>query len=137
MWFIRGLGFVLAASIFFCIPAVIKQHVALKTATQYDGVVVGHKKYVANEGVTYGLEIEYMGQDFKQHTFINSPATNPPARAIGDKVRIFDFGNDKEPEVLAFQSMYLRYGIWFCISFCALGCFVAPALMESIYSSFE
>ncbi|AFY37698.1 hypothetical protein Lepto7376_1346 [[Leptolyngbya] sp. PCC 7376] len=133
MWFIRAVGLVLAVSLFFCIPHVVKKHNALRTAAQYDGIVVGHKEHRDNNGISYALEVEYQGADFKTHTFVNHPATNPPAKVIGDRVRIFDHGDGKRLEVLAFQTMYLGYWIWFCISFCAFGCFIAPTLMELIY----
>ncbi|NJN74873.1 MAG: hypothetical protein HC799_19875 [Limnothrix sp. RL_2_0] len=133
MWIVKGLGLILAASILFCVPLIVKKHLALTTAAQYDGVVIGHKPYSANDGLTYALEIEYQGADFRTHTFENRPASNPPARKIGDRVRVFDLGDEKPPQVLAFQTMYCGYWIWFCFSFCALGCFVAPTLMRLIY----
>ncbi|MGB2926659.1 MAG: hypothetical protein WBB82_15270 [Limnothrix sp.] len=133
MWIVKVLGLMLAASMLLCLPLVAKKHNALKTATQYDGIVIGHKAHSDNDGTAYSLEVEYQGADFRKHIFVNSASSNPPARAIGDPVRVFDHGDNKTPEVLAFQTIYVGYWIWFCCSLAVLGCFVAPTFMRMIY----
>ncbi len=131
--FFKVLAYAAVLSIFPCIFFMVRKHVALKGADQCAGVVIGHEERSDSDGSTYALRIEYSDSNLKKHTFVTGSASNPPARSIGEKVKVFHYGEDKKPDVLVFVHLFLGYWIWLCFSLTLAGCFIAPKIMEIIY----
>jgi hypothetical protein len=131
---LKLIGYLLAFSLIPCIHQVMRKHAILKNSAQFPGSVVGHVgRSGGRGGRVYALEVEYRNGNGTAKRFVTSSAGNPPARAVGDKVVVFEHRDGGAPDVLLFEELYVVYWLWFCCGIAAVGCLVAPALLRLIY----
>lgn len=135
----RVIGHLLAISLLLCISLVVKKHLSLKNADQYEGIVVGYEERKSLRGKgghrhnVFALKVDYLREDYLQvHKFTTLVASYPPSKEIGEKVKVFVYKDGKE-EALDFQFVYIFYWIWFCVGFLAAGLVWLPKIFQLIY----
>jgi len=128
------LGYVITLSLVFCVYLMGRKHIALQKARQYEGTVIGYESRPGNKGTTYSLKVEYQDSESQRHTFIARGSSNPPARAVGAKVTVFQHATPGvTPDILVFEDLYLGYWIWLCLGVCVAGCLVSPFVLKWLY----
>jgi hypothetical protein len=131
---ITTFGYALALSLVFCVHLVLRKHRALRGAEQCQGSVIAHVRRTGGRGgPSYALKIGYRDKQSISHDFTTRNASNPPSRAVGAKVTVFHYPDGSAPDVLVFEDLYLWYWIWFCLGAFALGCLVAPRVLNILY----
>lgn len=132
---LKIIGWVAVVSLVACVYFAFRKHYELTHSDQFEGTVTGYKavKGGRNNSTTYALEIEYKDKEASSHTFVASGSSNPPARAIGAKVIVFQHLDGTKPDVLIFESTYFGLWLWLCLGIFAAGCLAGPVLLKAIY----
>lgn len=116
MTLLKTLGIVIVLSLPVCIFLIVRKHIALTHAEQYEGRVVGYEVRRGSRGSrTYALKIEYIDADNQTHTFVSKSASYPASRNIGDHVTVFHYLDGSTPDILVFQDLFLIYWLWMCV----------------------
>jgi hypothetical protein len=127
------LVYLLAWSIVPCVWLVIRKHTQLQAGELCDGVVAAHLPKSDGDGTTYALRVTYTDRKARNHALVTGSSTNPPARSVGDAVKVVHYADGRAPDLLVFAHIYIWYWIWFCFALAAGGAMFAPKLMRSLY----
>jgi Protein of unknown function (DUF3592) len=130
MTLLKTLGLLVVLSLPVCIFLVVRKHIALTRAVQYEGRVVAHE---ARSSTTYALKIQYTDADNHTHRFVSTSSSYPPSRNVGDRVTVFHHVDGSSPDILVFEDLFLLYWIWISFGIAVAGCMLIPYLLEAIY----
>lgn len=125
------LGVAAALSLLPCLALIIRKHVALRRADQYQGTVVSHVERGKNDS-SYALKIAYEDRDGIAHEYTTLSSSSPPARNIGAPVTVFHH-RDGSRDVLVFQHLYFGYWLWLCLATFITGCVFGSSILSRIY----
>jgi len=131
MTLLKTLGIIIMLSLPVCIFLIVRKHIALTRAVQYEGRVVAYE-HGSGSG-TYALKIRYIDGDNQTHKFVSRSASYPPSRNIGDRVTVFHHLDGSTPDILVFEDLFLVYWIWILVGIAATGCMLIPYLLEAVY----
>ena len=133
--FLKVIGYITLISFIPLAYFAVRKHERLKNGTQYAGIVTDLiRRRSSKGGPVYAIQVEYQDSSGGRKFFVNEYASNPPIRLVGNVVKVVEYRDGRNPDVLVFTSLYVFYWMWFCVILLVAGVFAGQTVIDWIYA---